>query len=119
MSGIKTRMKASDIIAEQEAEYLRALAHDQMLELAENSNEYEESLINQASEPDPELESEPEPEPSQLSPASLRAARIQYFSNFENKPPKCDEKCNAITKRGTRCSKKSMLNSRYCHIHNR
>ena len=109
-------MKPSDIIAEQEAEYLRALARDQMLESTQYSNEYEEISAHQTIEREAEVESEPEPE---LSPASLRAARIQYFSNFEKKSLECDEKCNAITKRGTRCLKKSILNSRYCHIHNR
>ncbi len=61
-----------------------------------------------------------------LSPKTLRLKRLEFFTGklFEKNKPNDDSErilqrlqCKSITKKGSRCLRKSILGKEYCHIH--
>ena len=104
-------MFARDIIAEQEEEYQKCLLQDQLQEEIEKQTQTENIDTQNESEDDTKEEE------YQLSPSSLRSARLRYFENktFEIK------RCECLTKKGVQCLNRAdtreCMPGNICYIH--
>ena len=118
-------MLARDIMAEQDKEYQESLLQDELQDELKkmHEKEYQESLLHDGTKkieeqidlPN-ELEDKRKENEYQLSPSSLRLARLRYFE----KPPEI-KRCDCFTKKGVRCSNRADVRKgmpgNICFIH--
>lgn len=101
-------MLARDILAEQDEEYQKCLLQDQLQEEIEKQKQNYEAQNDS--------EDDTKEEDYQLSPSSLRLARLRYFEK-----PMEVKRCECITKKGIQCLNRADIRAgmpgNICFIH--